>query len=179
MEGWHCKTASAGGREQGAGEAVVYTAFHLSVSIQFTFCECYESTQRNTTWWNNHACKTCVYLETARTSSVCRVPIQEIKAGWFMAFYCTSWPLLMFSSLRNGRSCNLDFYCAVCQPSPHPRSLFLFPFLGELALSLGDESLWRQMSVKGTESKHRANEHVARFYLPSLKIQYPEKEKWL
>lgn len=33
------------------------------------------------------------------------------------------------------------------------------------------------MSVKGTESKHRANEHVARFYLPSLKIQYPEKEE--
>jgi len=83
----------------------------------------------------------------------------------------------MFSSLRNGRSCNLDFYCAVCQPSPHPPSSFLSPFLGELALGLGYENLWRQMSVKGTESKYRTNEHVARFYLPLLKIQYPEKEE--
>jgi len=33
------------------------------------------------------------------------------------------------------------------------------------------------MSVKGTESKYRTNEHVARFYLPLLKIQYPEKEE--
>lgn len=66
--------------------------------------------------------------------------------------------------------------CSLPASSPPP-SLFFSSFLGELALGLGDESLWRQMSVKGTESKHGANEPVARFYLPSLKIQYPEKEE--
>lgn len=72
----------------------------------------------------------------------------------------------------------LQFGFLLCRsPAFAPAPFPLFPFLGELALSLGDESLWRQMSVKGTESKHRANENVARFYLPSLKIQYPEKDE--
>lgn len=122
MEGWRCKTAGAGGREQ--EEGVVYIAFHLLISLQFTLCACFEITLCKTTWRNNHTCKTCVYLEIARNSSLCRAHIQEIKVGWFMAFYCTSWPLLMFSSLRNGKSCNLDFYCAVHQPSPQPPSFF-------------------------------------------------------
>lgn len=130
MEGWHCKTAGTGGREQ--GEGVVYVAFHLSISLQFTLCTCYGITQCNITWWNNHTCKTCAYLEIARNSPLPRAPIQEIKAGWFMAFYCTSWPLLMFSSLRNGKSCDLDFYCAVHQPSPQPPSLFFLSWVNLL-----------------------------------------------
>lgn len=86
------------------------------------------------TWRNNHTCKTCAYLEIARNSSLCSARIQEIKAGWFMAFYCTSWPLLMFSSLRNGKSCSLDFYCAVHQPSPQPPSLFFLSWVNLLGV---------------------------------------------
>lgn len=121
------------GQERGSGQrSDVYGSSPLSLhSIYVLQVLGRLSVQRRPMKIN--VCKACADLEIARTSSICGVPMQEIKAGWFMAFYCTSWPLLTFPSLRNDRSCNLDFYCVVCQPPPHPLpSLFLLSWVNLL-----------------------------------------------